>query len=89
MRMLYFAVFDKKVGAFMQPFCLASQGAAIRSFQDEVNKEGSDLGRHPEDFQLFQVGEYDEMKGSFTWASTVMYPVHLCDGLGVRLVQEA
>lgn len=86
MKMLAFAVFDTKVGCFMAPFIMPTQGAAIRSFQDEVNKAGSDLNKHPEDFKLFQVGEYDEVKGCYVQGE---YPVHLVNGIGVALVKEA
>ena len=61
-----FCVYDSKVQAFMQPFFLRSNGEAIRSFADIANDPQSNVCRHPEDFSLMLLGEYDDETGSFT-----------------------
>ena len=45
---------------------VASEGVAIRQFQDEVNRESDDnqLYRHPDDFQLFYLGTFDDNTGA-------------------------
>ena len=50
---------------FGQPVFVAAKGQAIRSFQDEVNKGEGDLSRHPEDFELWQLCEWDDVLGKF------------------------
>lgn len=66
MKRLMIAVRDSAAAAFNTPFCAPSTGLAIRSFRDEVNRkaDGNLMNTHPEDFELYQVGEYDEDTGT-------------------------
>lgn len=59
------AVRDRAADSFGQPFFVAALGQGVRMFIDEVNREGADnaLFAHPEDFDLYVVGEYDDLKG--------------------------
>lgn len=57
------AVRDRQLNAFMRPFTAASPGQAIRAFRDEINTPGSELNRHPEDYELYQLATYDEHTG--------------------------
>lgn len=66
MLMKVVSVRDAKVETFSQPFFYVTVGQAIRSFADEVARDGSDFAKHPEDFALFLLGVYDDQKGSFT-----------------------
>jgi hypothetical protein len=52
----------------MNPFYVVARGQAIRAFSDEVNRRPAetDLARHPEDFELYLLGEFDESGGRFT-----------------------
>lgn len=63
---LYFAVKDLAVQAFGIPFLVRSQGEALRSFQDEVNKVGTDsaIAAHPDDYELYKIATYDEVEGT-------------------------
>lgn len=58
-----FAVYDSKAEAYMQPFFMQSKGQAIRSWQDVVEDEKTQFAKHPGDFTLFEIGEYNEEKG--------------------------
>lgn len=61
-----FAVFDSKAALFGQPFSDQQEGSAIRNFSDAVNDASNPnnmWNRHPEDFSLFQVGEFDNNSG--------------------------
>lgn len=60
-----FCVFDSKVGAYMQPFFLRSTGEAVRSFADLANDSQSNVSRHPEDFALMEIAEYNDEMGAF------------------------
>lgn len=57
------AVRDRAADVFGQPNFVASIGAAIRAFGDEVNRSGDPnnaFNKHPEDFDLYEIGEYDD-----------------------------
>lgn len=55
-----FAVYDSKVGAYMAPFFMQSSGQALRAFIDTAQDKETQIGKHPEDFTLFELGEYDD-----------------------------
>lgn len=61
-----FVVFDCKVEAYMTPFFMAARGQAIRAFVDSASDLSTQLGKHPCDFTLFELGEYDDSNASFT-----------------------
>lgn len=54
-----------KVAAFMRPFFGMANGQAMRMFGDWVRNPETDISRHPEDYQLFYLGEFDESLGTF------------------------
>lgn len=68
-----FAIKDLKMnfgGVFVAP----NRAAAIRLFADTVNRQGSMLYEHSEDFDLYDIGEFDEDTG--TIESKVMFIEH-------------
>lgn len=85
MKLYIFAVRDSKSSQFGTPMFLQSEGIAVRSLGDEVNKGNSDsiVAQHPEDFELFHLGEWDTDSAQF-----VLLPaprsVVLCTSLKVR-----
>lgn len=68
--MLYvvFAVKDLAAQAFGRPMYMASTGVAVRGFRDEVNRAAEDnhMNRYPADFELYDVGTYDDSTGLTT-----------------------
>lgn len=58
------AVHDRQLDAYMRPFVAQTPGQAIRSFRDETNRAGSEIHSHPEDYQLFKLGDFDEQTGA-------------------------
>lgn len=66
MRYKIVTVRDRVADVYGVPSFVLSVGAAIRSFGDEINKkDGSPLSAHPDDFDLFALGEYDDQNGEF------------------------
>lgn len=59
-----FAIRDVKALAFMVPFFMPQEGMAIRAFQDMVNDKEHMCSRHPEDFALVLLGEFDDNNGA-------------------------
>jgi len=67
MKYKVFAIRDRAIDSYGQPFFAPSSGAAIRSFSDELNRpdERNALSKHPEDYDLFALGEFDDQTGEF------------------------
>lgn len=60
-----YIVRDVKSGAFNQPFAQIADGAAIRSFQQEVNRvdPSNMINLYPADFSLYRTASYDDERG--------------------------
>lgn len=58
---------DIKANVYSTPMFVPHIGQAIRSFGDECRRKEPNniLGMHPEDFELVQIGEYDDIEGCF------------------------
>lgn len=61
-----FAIKDSKAEYFLPPFFMRTNGEAVRAFDDAVNKSGTPLYDHPEDFFLYKIGEFDVYSGLVT-----------------------
>ncbi len=68
MKMIVCSVKDRASDAFARPMFVRSSGEAIRSFSDEVNRKADDnqLYTHSDDFDLYELGEFDDNLGKFT-----------------------
>lgn len=67
MKLKIVVVRDSAADVFGQPNFVTSIGGAVRGFGDEVNnpREGNALHKHPGDFLLFCLGEYDDATAKF------------------------
>lgn len=67
MKLYVFCVKDRATDAYGTPMFLQAAGQATRSFTDEVNRAGEDnqLFKHPDDFDLYELGVFDTDDGSF------------------------
>lgn len=65
-----YSVFDSAVGDYARPFYDVSRGSALRSFSDIAQDSTSAIGKHPQDFTLFELGEYDSSTAKFDIYST-------------------
>jgi len=65
MRQAIVSVKDTAAQAFGRPIFVPAVAVALRGFRDQVNLVDStdDLARHPEDFELYQIGEFDDSTG--------------------------
>lgn len=81
-RLKVFAVLDLKMARFMTPFTTVNAGVAIRMFVDSMSAE-SVLVKHPEDFALYELGEFDEETGFLVAHVT---PTNL--GLAVSFMED-
>lgn len=69
-KLLVFSVFDSKAEVYGTPMFFPTRGIALRQFTDEANRAESAIKKHPEDYTLFYIGEYDPDKGLLTPANT-------------------
>jgi len=68
MKLIICSVKDRAADAYGRPMFVPSTGVAIRSFTDEVNRADKDnqLYNHPDDFDLYDHGIFDDSTGMFT-----------------------
>lgn len=50
----------------MPPFYQHATGQAIRTFQDMACDSNHQVGQHPTDYTLFEIGEFDQSNASIT-----------------------
>lgn len=76
------AVKDNAIGTFQPPACVRAEGEALRGFMDAVNDpQNKQLHQHPEDFDLYRLGTFDENTGKIVSEE----PVQLARGIGVKI----
>jgi hypothetical protein len=64
------AVRDRVADVFGVPNFVLNLGAAVRGFGDEIRRPHSDerpnpFNQHPDDFDLYHLGEYDDAAATF------------------------
>jgi hypothetical protein len=84
MKLIICSVKDRAADAYGRPMFVPSTGVAIRSFTDEVNRNDpeNNLYNHPDDFDLYDHGVFDDQSGMFSLHDT---PVQLCIGKQVKI----
>ena len=65
MRYKIVCVRDRAADVYGQPIFVSSLGAALRSFGDEVNNKESVFSKHPDDYDLYELGEFDDSSAVF------------------------
>lgn len=60
-----YGIFDIKTARYLPPFYAVTHGHAIRMFTDHTNERGTPLNLHPEDYQLFHLGDFNDELGVF------------------------
>lgn len=65
MKLIVVSIRDRALAAYGQPVFVHTVGQAIRSFQDEINNTQSEISKHPDDYDLYQLGTYDNNTGQF------------------------
>lgn len=62
------SVRDRAADTFGPPYVVPHAGVAVRSFTNEVNRadEKNPLYMNPEDFELWELGSFEDSTGRFT-----------------------
>lgn len=64
MKVKLFAVYDSKAESYMIPFPMQTTELAIRSFTEGCLDPNSNFNKYPLDFYLYELGVYDDEKGT-------------------------
>jgi hypothetical protein len=77
MKLVIVVIRDIVANVYAQPQFVASLGGTIRGFGDEINRAAEDnpLYKHPEDFEMFTLGVYDDSDASFELTKPVSVAV--------------
>ena len=70
-RIQIFAIYDKQAQAFIPPFYAPTVGMAQRQFSDAVQNEQGEFFRHPDDYDLYHIGAFNDSLGD-----VVSFPAH-------------
>lgn len=63
MNLSMFSVYDSKAKAFLPPFFMGNDNLAKRVFSDCANDEKHMFSKHPEDYNLFCLGTFEDTTG--------------------------
>lgn len=78
------SIYDSKAELYSYPMIIRSSGEALRLIAaDSLNPE-TKLARHPADFTVFEIGEFDEHTGRVT-----QHPANINIGAVVELQAAA
>ncbi|WNK14673.1 MAG: nonstructural protein [Microvirus sp.] len=66
MTLKIFAIYDTKACAYGIPFFMSTEGQARRAFQDLANDNTSNISKHPEDYSLHYLGDFDDTHAEIT-----------------------
>lgn len=55
---------DDKSETYGPPFTVETKGMLIRTIQEELDKGQAIWARHPQDFAIYELGEYDGASGN-------------------------
>lgn len=55
-----YAIYDTAAGIYMKPWQALTDDQAMREFSDIVAMPDSAIGKHPEDYSLSKVGNYND-----------------------------
>lgn len=80
MKLRCYSIYDRKALQYHPPFFASTDGSALRSVTDLVTDTNTSVGRHPGDYVLFYVGEYDDQVGAMIPVSPL---VHVLDVLAL------
>lgn len=59
-----YSIYDEKAKAFAPPYAMFHDGEALRAFGDLVQDPQSKINKHPSDYKLFRVGEFNNANGA-------------------------
>ncbi|WNK15005.1 MAG: nonstructural protein [Microvirus sp.] len=71
--MQMYSIRDNKADFYGQPFYARTKADALRSFSDAINGGVEQFSKHSSDFDLFYVGDFDELTCSILPIPNIMH----------------
>ena len=71
MKLNAYSIYDKAVQAYARVFFLRTDSEAKRGFATICMDADGDIIKHPEDYTLFRIGEFDDGDGLLTGCEPV------------------
>lgn len=65
MKQLMYTIYDEKAEVFLPPFFVPTEGIAGRAFRDCINSGDHQFSKHPGDYTLFYLAEFNQDTGEF------------------------
>lgn len=59
------SVKDRLANVYSHPMYFATEGQAIRAFQDALADPQNSMSKHPDDYDLYRLGVFDDELGRF------------------------
>lgn len=72
MKTLAFSVYDRAAMAYAPPFFTHTRGLAERMFVELASDPQTTVGKHPADFELYEVGSFESDNGRLEMVAPVM-----------------
>lgn len=83
MNLYIMSVFDSKAAAFLDPFYTNTVAIGIRSFEAAANDPSHEFTRHPDDYTLFELGQFCQSNAEF-----ILHPAPISHGLAITYVRK-
>lgn len=77
MKLIVFSVYDAAIENYLNPFVMRARGEALRSWEDLVNDPQTQFNKHPQHFDLRELGTFDLDSGRF---ESLVEPISLSRG---------
>lgn len=74
MKRKVYTIRDSKAEIYNEPFMQHTHGEAERTIKSLLNKKDNQISLHPEDYDLYYLGEYDDNTGLYSPLDT---PQHI------------
>ena len=60
------AVWDNAIQAYNTPITVPHVGSAVRAFIDEVQNKETEMGKHPTDYELWVIAQWNAETGEYS-----------------------
>lgn len=81
MKMIMYSIYDSAVECFARPMFVNTQAQIMRMLKDEMENADSSLAKHPYDYALFRVGEFNDSDGIVT---PLLPAQHVCSLIALK-----
>ena len=66
MKLQIFSLYDEKAKSYNTPQYMGHKGEGIRALQTTLEQKDSMLGKYPEDYSLYKLGDFETTTGEIT-----------------------